>query len=95
MKKLGIYLGLAVLGLSLTACASQEEVKEDISIICPSGTPALALANYKVANEDVNFEIVEGSDALVAAFGNKSHDVIVAPVNLGAKFYNTNENYVL
>jgi hypothetical protein len=66
-----------------------------VSIICPSGTPALGLANYYDSVDGASFEIVNGSDQLVAAFGTKSHDVIVAPVNLGAKFYNTNENYVL
>ena len=66
-----------------------------VSIICPSGTPALGLANYYDSVKGASFEIVNGADQLVAAFGTKSHDVIVAPVNLGAKFYNTNENYVL
>ena len=66
-----------------------------VSIICPSGTPALGLANYYDSVKGASFEIVNGSDQLVAAFGTKSYDVIVAPVNLGAKFYNTNENYVL
>ena len=97
MKKIGFILGAAVLGLFLAACNNNtnEEELTSLSIICPSGTPSLALANYKVAHEDVKFEIVEGSDPLVAAFGSKSHEIIVAPVNLGAKFYNTNENYVL
>lgn len=66
-----------------------------VSIICPSGTPALGLANYYDSVKGASFEIVNGADQLVAAFGTKSHDLIVAPVNLGAKFYNTNENYVL
>ena len=66
-----------------------------VSIICPSGTPALGLANYYDSVKGASFEIVNGADPLVAAFGTKSHDLIVAPVNLGAKFYNTNENYVL
>ncbi len=99
MKKIGLLIGLAAIGLSLSACNdanNNEEVTVDsVSIICPSGTPALALANYKVNNTDVKFDIVNGSDELVTAFGTKSHEIVVAPVNLGAKWFNTNENYVL
>ena len=96
MKKLGLVLGAAVLGLSLAACNNaNNEGLTSLSIICPSGTPALGLANYKAAHEDVDFEIVEGSDPLIAAFNSKSNEIIVAPVNLGVKFYNTNDSYVL
>ena len=97
MKKIGFILGAAVLGLSLAACNNNtnEEGLTSLSIICPSGTPALGLANYKVAHEDVKFEILEGQAPLIAAFGSKSHEIIVAPVNLGANFYNTDGNYVL
>ena len=49
-----------------------------VSIICPSGTPALGLANYYDSVDGASFEIVNGADPLVAAFGTKSHDVIVA-----------------
>lgn len=74
---------------------TEEEIKQDVSIIVPAGTPALGLANYKVAHSEAKFDITNGSDELIAAFGTKSHDVVVAPVNLGAKFFNTNGNYVL
>ena len=41
----------------------------------------------------VDANIVSGSDPLIAAFTNASYDVVVAPVNLGAKLYNSNENF--
>lgn len=101
MNKKLMFLGIAVAStIALASCNTNEPTTvdltyHDVSIIAPSGTPALALANYKVAHSEATFDITEGSDGLIAAFGSKSHDVVVAPVNLGAKFYNTNENYVL
>lgn len=64
------------------------------SIIAPSGTPALGLANFYQDNKDLySFDIKDGADALVAAFTSGSHDIIVAPTNVGAKV--GRENYLL
>lgn len=96
MNKKLLIVGLALAStFAIASCNKEQTPEEPLTIVAPSGTPSLALANFKVENSDVEFEIVEGSDPLIAAFGTKSHDIIVAPVNLGAKFYNTNENYVL
>lgn len=93
MKKT-IYLILLMLTLFLSSCVSNKT--DEVMIIAPSGTPALGLANFfKDASEEIKYEIVSGSDPLVAAFTNESHDIIVAPVNLGSRFYNTNKSYLL
>lgn len=93
MKKT-LYFIIFALTLLLTSCI--EIKQEEVKIIAPSGTPALALCNFfGKADENIKYEIVAGSDPLVAAFTSGSHDIIVAPVNLGAKFYNTNQAYLL
>ena len=93
MKRL-IYIFL-LLVLVLTGCTQggNNDSNKTVSIIAPSGTPALALTTY-FTKENVNYEIVGGSDPLVSAFTNATHDIIVAPVNLGAKLYKANGNYI-
>ncbi len=56
-------------------------------MLCPSGAPTLAfLSSYKDIVADGKFDVVEGSDQLVAELSksDSEYDVIVAPINLGA-----------
>lgn len=97
MKKLLFIFVTLVFSIGLFSCV---EIEDDrvLSLIMPSGTPSLALATYAKEGKDrgkLEYEIVAGSDPLVAAFTSASHDVIVAPVNLGAKLYKTYGNYCL
>lgn len=94
MKKfIKTLFSFLLLGILLVAASSCEEETGIVKVIAPTGTPALGLAHYAKNND--NFEIVSGSDPLIAAFSSSSHDVIVAPINLGAKMYNTYSNYLL
>ena len=74
--------------LFITGCISKK-----VSVIVPTGTPSLGIANVLNDKTLVDANIVSGSDPLIAAFTNASYDVVVAPVNLGAKLYNANENF--
>lgn len=73
--------------------SSDASYDNQVKIIVPDGTPALSLANFYANNESMysTLDIVSGSRPLLAAFGSASYDIIVAPTNLGAKFYNKNE----
>lgn len=93
MKKIIVLVLLIVTLLLVTGCVNVQTSK--VTIIAPSGTPSLGLASYFDDNDLIDYEIVNGSDALVASFTSKSKDIIIAPVNLGAKIYNTNKSYVL
>ena len=95
MRKLFLSLAILLLGLVMVSCEFTIEDQEEISLIMPTGTPALALAEFAMTNEFVNAEVVAGSDPLVAAFTSKSHDIIVAPINLGAKMFSVYQEYVL
>lgn len=96
MKKIIVSLIAFIFGLTLVSCTVIDDTSLDsVSMIMPTGTPSLALAEFAVGNEKVHAEVVAGSDPLVAAFTSKSHDIIVAPVNLGAKMYKVNQEYVL
>ena len=92
MKKiLTMFIAIICLGL-LVSCT--ESKTEKVSIIVPSGTPTLGVADALHSDADLfDYNVVQGSDALVAAFTNANYDIIVAPVNLGAKFYNSLNNF--
>jgi NitT/TauT family transport system substrate-binding protein len=88
MKKLIMTLWLILI---LSACQPTQDV---ITMIVPSGSPELA--QLFMQNQGLyQVDIVQGADPLIAAFGAKSHDVIFAPTNLGAKMYSANPSYVL
>ncbi len=68
----------------------------NFSMILPSGTPLLGMTNYLHENKNhIDHHVSDGSDPLIAAFTSKTYDVIVAPVNLGAKMYSTSQEYKL
>lgn len=79
MKKLIIILTLA---LGLVACAPAKEYT--FSWLSPKGAPSVALIpSLKEAVDTV--ELVDGTDVISAALIQGDKDVIVAPLNLGAK----------
>lgn len=76
----------------------------ELSVLVPFGSPALSMSgliinedtqegSYSLGNNSYKLEIVNGADPLVAAFTSQSHDVIIAPTNLGAKFYSAGIPY--
>jgi len=77
----------------------------EISVLIPFGSPALAAGKLlidesngdNVLSEDglvtYKTEVVNGADPLAAAFTSQSHDVIIAPTNMGALFYNKGISY--
>lgn len=87
-----IYIFIILLfTLAITGCVDDSSKK--VSIIIPTGTPSLGVASAINNSSIVEANIVSGSDPLVAAFTNGSYDIVVAPVNLGAKLYNANANF--
>ncbi|MBR3227795.1 MAG: hypothetical protein IKF68_04535 [Erysipelotrichaceae bacterium] len=100
MKKV---LTLLLCLLCLVACSGQETPEGDTetveepvaySFVAPSGAPALSLLEI-IDDENMTFDIVEGADVLQAEFTNGNADVIIAPVNLGAKLASATGNYKL
>ena len=93
MKKINLLLPLVF----LIGCAPVDETT--INIFAPNGTPSLALANYYEDYKDSYniFDLGAGPDAVTAAFANleNKYDVILAPTNIGATFYNKTKKYLL
>ena len=76
--------------------SKKSTVKQDLTIITPSGAPALSLLGA-INNQDINlnYEVVDGSDVLTAEFTNAEKDMIIAPVNLGVKLIEKGADYKL
>ena len=93
MKKVLSLLFIIAMIIFLASCQMGGDTKE-YKVIVPTGAPTLAIADF-IENKESNItvDIVSGSDPLTAAFTNGDYDVIVAPVNLGLKFYNSVENF--
>jgi NitT/TauT family transport system substrate-binding protein len=93
MKKVSLLVLILFLSL-LVGCNVHGGKGGNAKVIMPTGTPSLSLGDFVLNHdEDVDVEIVMGSEPLQAAFTNAEYDIIVAPVNLGAKFYNSIENF--
>jgi len=89
LKKILLAL-LTVLGIGVfVGCRAEEP----ISLMVPSGSPALAQLYLQENNEGYEVSVVNGADPLIAAFGSESHDVIFAPTNLGAKLIGSGAGY--
>ncbi|MDO9629479.1 MAG: hypothetical protein Q7I99_06230 [Acholeplasmataceae bacterium] len=87
MKKI---LLIMLIVFTMFGCQKADQLK----IIVPFGSPELAQL-YLEDSKDYQVDVVFGPDPLIAAFGSKSHDVIFAPTNLGAKMYQSNDTYQL
>jgi len=85
------FIILLTLSVLLYGCQKETEV---LTIMVPSGSPALAQIYLQQDVEQYRVDVVNGADALLYAFGSESHDVIFAPTNLGAKLYQSGMNYL-
>lgn len=94
MKKIVLKIfSLCILLLAIVMVGCVEEVTDEkVSVMAPTGTPTLGIAKA-LEEEFIDEKIVSGADLLIAEFTKGEYDIIVAPVNLGAKFYNENDNF--
>lgn len=99
MIKIKKYFVLVLLFLSALTLYACKKNTDELLIMIPSGTPSLMVANMLdkpiIKNHQVKYDLVNGSEPLIAAFTAKTHDIIFAPTNLGLNLYNKLGNYVL
>ncbi len=88
MKKIWMLIALVFSVATMSACNNNENTElEEVKIIAPNGTPYIALGGL-LDEENITIDAVNGADNLRAALVSGSHDIVVAPVNLGAQLYN-------
>lgn len=77
--------------ISVSSCSNYSE---GVRVIVPEGIPAIAQS--KMEYDDIyDIDRVSGPQPLSAAFSSESHDVIIAPINLGANWYSKDAPYKL
>jgi NitT/TauT family transport system substrate-binding protein len=90
MKKIYLFCIMIFGAIGFAGC---QTAQEPISVIVPSGSPALSQLFLQEDAESYRVSVVNGADPLIAAFGSVSHDVIFAPTNLGAKLIGSGSGY--
>lgn len=93
MKRLSRILTLFILSLLLFAC--EEDTDSTIDVLVPNGTTSFSHAQIEHKHNDIVIDRVSGPNILISAFTSASHDIIIAPVNLGANLYNKGADYQL
>ncbi|MFU8793506.1 MAG: MqnA/MqnD/SBP family protein [Acholeplasmataceae bacterium] len=92
MKKRLCFLLLCLMMIFVSACQKDLEANQ-VTMMVPYGSTQLA--QLYLENDDYyNVDIISGPDLLVSAFSAQTHDVIIAPMNLGAKLYLNQPNYL-
>jgi len=83
MRKLFAMLMAAVLLMAVGTGLA--ETAEELKVASPGGAPGLALAVLAAENPDLYTFVA--AEAITAEFGSGNADLIIAPVNAGAKLY--------
>lgn len=95
MKRLLSFVLLLVMTLSSVLMLSCAKDADKVKVMVPNGVTLIAWGGL-FDNNNVEIENVDGPSLLSGAFASQSHDIIVAPLNLGAKLYNAgNTKYQL
>lgn len=76
---------LIMIFLTLAGCDSGK-LKNQVTILVPSGIPLIAVGDLLDCDK-LTIDSVSGPDLLVSGMISKSHDIIIAPLNVGAKLY--------
>lgn len=89
MKKSKAFAAIAAAALLLTGCATtgnSDTPSDKVDVLVPKGATALSLLNV-YNDKHVKVNIVEGTDILTSEMAKEDskYDVIIAPINLGAK----------
>ncbi|NLC17360.1 MAG: ABC transporter substrate-binding protein [Clostridiales bacterium] len=89
MKKILSLVLFLVVSLSSVFALSCAKEGDKVKIMVPNGITLIAWGGL-YDNSDVEIDNVNGPDLLLTAFASSSHDIIVAPLNLGAQLFNNN-----
>ncbi len=89
MKKIVVFMMTAIIIFSILIPAFAEETYI-IRVSAPNGAPALSIATLAVQDPD-SYTFV-AADTIAAEFANKTADFIIAPVNAGAKLYQSGKS---
>ncbi|MBR6071533.1 MAG: hypothetical protein IKP77_01715 [Acholeplasmatales bacterium] len=88
MKKV-LFIFLFLFNLILLAsCSTNDDYK--ITVVAPQGAPAVSVASIAVNDKD-NYSFIDANN-IAEQFTANEKDIIIAPVNAGAKLYKANKS---
>lgn len=86
MKKIiKLLVVILLLGVVIISGGCKKDL-EKIKVLLPSGAPLMAIGDL-LDSEEFEFTVVNGADPLSAALISGEYDMVIAPLNLGAKLY--------
>src|SRR5690606_22504757 len=93
-----LLLLCSILGLVFLSSCGNGKDEKTIKVMMPEGAPTLGLVkmmhdNEKILNKKIEYTVTK-ANLISTAFTSKSHEIIVAPTNVGAKLYSVNPDYV-
>ena len=87
MKKILIIVML-FLCFIVSACGKETD---KVTIISPGGVPFMAIGGL-LEDSELSIDAVSGAENLQTALSSGSHDIVIAPINLGAKLYGSGKS---
>ncbi len=90
-----LLVGSTLVGCSTTTNTSESTTSATLSVLCPTGAPALA--SLGLAENGADIEYVEGQDVLVSELSKpeSEYDMIIAPINVGVRTWKEAGEYQL
>ena len=97
MKKILFFFSMVLFIFIISSCDKEES--QTVKIMVPGGAPTLGFVkmkydNEKILNYNIEYDLTSGPDLLSSAITSKSHQIVVAPSNMGAKLYSINKTYI-
>lgn len=97
MKKILFYFSMVLFIFIISSCDKGES--QTVKIMVPGGAPTLGFVKMKydsekILNYNIEYDLTSGPDLLSSAITSKSHQIVVAPSNMGAKLYSINKTYI-
>ncbi|HEY8423692.1 MAG TPA: hypothetical protein VIL23_02910, partial [Clostridia bacterium] len=87
MKRILSFALLVVVALTSALLLSCDKSTDKVKVLVPNGITLIAWGGL-YDNPDVEIENIDGPDNLTVALAQGSYDIVVAPLNVGAKLYN-------
>lgn len=97
MKKILFFFSMVLFIFIISSCDKGES--QTVKIMVPGGAPTLGFVkmkydNEKILNYNIDYDLTSGPDLLRGAMTSKSHQIVVAPTNMGANLYSRNKTYI-
>lgn len=90
MKRILSFALLVVVALTSALLLSCDKSTDKVKVLVPNGITLIAWGGL-YDNPDVEIENIDGPDNLTVALAQGSYDIVVAPLNVGAKLYNNGQ----